>query len=56
MSKDGSVTEANANVLISQIQPKKKSRSFINNQTLQQDDDSQCQQLNLLDEPKVIFF
>jgi hypothetical protein len=61
MSKDGLTIEETA--VISQVNEKKKSRSTTNNHSLQQANDSQYQQptdrieqLDLIDESKVIFF
>jgi len=54
MSKYGLASDAN--VIVTQVQDKNKSHSVNNNQALQQEDDSQYEQLNLLDTPKVILF
>jgi hypothetical protein len=54
MSKHGLASDAN--VIVTQVEDKNKSYSVNNNQALQQEDDSQYEQLNLLDTPKVILF
>ena len=55
MSQDG-LTLEEANIITPRVQEKKKSRSINKNQTLPHEDDSRCQQLDLIDELKVIFF
>jgi hypothetical protein len=54
MSKHGLASDAN--VIVTHVQDKNQSHSVNNNQALQQEDDSQYEQLNLLDTPKVILF